>query len=232
MIAQHGSVENALQQTAMRLFAAEDASATAERTITDLRGKLPGDGALVLPKAEAAEYAKVIALKLTPDQIVERVKKAGELEGTVAQTALEKLAREAATAAGLDPEAFAAHAAAKGLHIELKDTPVIEKGKTVTKKLPHVRPAADDKALLVALSEYTSKLPAYDQRALTATGAPGAPAAPAGTPWPGGQQPSTPAASTGDRVGDYMAKLAERGKARPNPLIPRQAPQPAAAATP
>jgi hypothetical protein len=225
LLQRHGTAEAALRAVSVEKFTAEDLVAAHEATIKDLRGKIPAEGSIVLPKAEAATFAALKALG-TPEEITAKVKRAGDLETTVAQSALDKLAREAATVSGLDPEAFAAHAAAKGLHIEMKDGQVVEKGKAVTKKLPHVRPADDEKAPLVALSEYTSKLPAYDQRALQAVATD---PAPTGTAWPAGQQPTAPVTTSGDKVGDYITKLAERGKAKPHPLIPARPAQPVGA---
>lgn len=174
LIAQHGSVENALRQLVTQSITTDTTIADLRREVADFKAKLP-DGSIVLPKTEAENYAKVVALKLTPDEIVTGLKERDALKGETSKHALEKLARESAATAGLDPDAFAAHAQTQGLHIELKDVTVVEKGKSVVKKVPHVRPAADDKAALVPLSDYTTTLPAYDQRALKAT-------APAPTP--------------------------------------------------
>lgn len=222
MIAEHGSIENALRATATRMFAAQDSLATVTGERDTLSRRLP-EGSVVLPKAEAESFAKLQALG-TPAEIEAKVKKAGELEGTVAATALEKLAKDAAAAAQFDPDAFAAHAAAKGLYIELKDTPVIEAGKTVTKKVPHVRPAANAAAPLVPLTDYAGTLPAFEQRALKAT----APVAPVGPEYPA-QRPTQDSPSTGDKVGDFLAKRNAAARSKPNPLFPaRPATQPVA----
>ena len=180
MIAQHGTVENALRATAMRLFTAEDSAAGLTSQVDQYKAKLP-EGAIVLTKEAAAGWAKLQDLKLTPDQIIERVSKYPTLESSIAERDAEQLHRKAAPLAGLDPDAFADHAKTKKLHVELKPVTVVENGKSVTKEVPHVRPAADDKAPLVAASEYVGKLPAHEQRSLK----PG-PAAttPVGTPYP------------------------------------------------
>jgi hypothetical protein len=202
-IARYGTAEAAVAVLLQDLDAAQRTAEAHARALEENKKLVPGADKVVLAKADADELAKYRALNLVPEKITEALTERDTLKGTVAQSALERLAREAATASGLDPEAFAAHAAAKGLHIELRDTPVVEHGKTVTKKLPHVRPAADDKAQLVALSEYTSKLPAYDQRALQAVA--GTPA-PTGTAWPSGQQPTPITGSPSGAVNTYLDK--------------------------
>lgn len=213
----HGTAESALRAVSAELFTVQDQVATLTTQLTEARGKIPAEGSVVLPKAEADNLAKIRALG-TVDEIVAGMKERGELKTQTAANALEKLAREAATALGFDPEAFADHAKTKGLHIEMRDAQVVEAGKTVTKKLPHVRPAADANAPLKVLSEYSAALPAHEQRALKPTAA--APP-PTGTLHPV-QSPPPPAGTTGDAVSDYLTKRNALAAARPNPLAPRQ----------
>lgn len=203
LLATHGTVENALRSLVLQSATTEQTIATLTAERDDLRAKLPKAGDVVIPKAEAVEYAKVAALNLKPDELVAKVKQADELQRKDSTRTLTDQARDAASAAGLDPEAFAALAQAKGLHIEMKDLQVLEKGKTVTKKVPHVRPAADDKAALVPVADYTKTLPAFEQRALQATVAP---TTPVGSPWIPGQVPTPGSPVNSNATENYLNK--------------------------
>ncbi|HEV8178555.1 MAG TPA: hypothetical protein VGP44_12830, partial [Gemmatimonadales bacterium] len=177
MIAEHGTIEHALRATAGRMFAAQDSLATVTGERDTLRAKLP-EGAVVLPKAEAETFATLKALG-TPAEITAKVKRADELETTVATTSAKEQARAVATAGQLDPEAFVDYALRVKLPMELRDVQTTEHGKTVTKKMPFVRNPADEKAAFVPVSDYVGSLPAHEQRALQAS----APATPTGQPY-------------------------------------------------
>jgi hypothetical protein len=199
MIAEHGTVENALRAVSMRYFAASDAQATAERAAAELRAKLP-DGSLVLPKAEAESFAKLQALG-TPAEIEAKVKKAGELEAAVATTTAKEQARAAALAGQVDPDAFVDYALRTKLPIELRDMAVVENGKTVTRKVPYVRNPADDKAAFVPLTDYMGTLPAHEQRALKPSG----PALVTGVEYPA-QRPTSPTGTTVHPADEYLSR--------------------------
>lgn len=223
MIAQHGTIESALRATAMRLFTAEDSVSGLTAAVDQYKAKLP-DGSIVLTKEAAAGWTKLQDLKLTPDQIIERVQKYPTLESSIAERDAEQLYRQAAPLAGLDPDAFADHAKTKKLHVELRDATVKENGKDVTKKLPHVRPAADDKAPLVLATEYVGTLAAHEQRALK----PGGPTTTTTTATPYPESRPTPAGgASGDAVKDFIARRNQTAESRPNPFAPPR--QPAAA---
>lgn len=209
LIAQHGSVDNALRHLVLESVTTADTVRAHERTIADLRAKVPADGAVVLPKAEAESLVKLKALG-TVDEIVAGMKERGELKAAAEKALADQAHRSTAKAAGLDEDAFAAHALRESLETEMRDAQVVEAGKTVTKKVPFVRKAGDPKAPFVAASEYVTKLPAHEQRALKPTVTP---TAPAPTPWPSGQQP-TPDAP----VNPVDAYIARRNAPRP----PRQ----------
>jgi hypothetical protein len=184
-IARYGTAEAAVAVLLQDLDASQRTAEAHSRALEEAKKQIPGAEKVVLEKKDADELAAYRALNLAPEKVTAVLTERDTLKGEVAKAALERLAKDAAAAAKLDPDAFAAHAATKGLYIELRDGTVTENGKPVQKKIPHVRPAADDKAPLVALSEYTGKLPAYEQRALAA-----APSAPAGVPYLA-QEPSS-----------------------------------------
>lgn len=219
MIAQHGTLDNAMRATATRMFEAEDRVAAVSAERDAFKAKVPGEGDLVIPKAEAKEFKKVVDLGMTPDDIVAAVKERDALKGKDSARTLADQGREAGTAHGFDPEATAAMVQAKGLHVEAKDVQTVEKGKTVTKKIYHVRPSADANAPLVPLTDFAAKLPAFEQRALKPTAA--APT-PTGTEWPV-HRPAAPEATDGKSIVDSYISKANAPK--------RQAPQPAAAAS-
>lgn len=215
LLARHGSAEAALRAMSGELFAAQDAQATAERTIAELRAKVPADGYVVLPKAEAENFAKLKALG-TVDEIQTGMKERDSLKGEVGKTKAERAARDAAAAAGLDADAFVAYALRENLPVEMRDTQVTDKGKTTTKKMPFVQKPGDDKAPWVALGEYTGTLPAHDQRALKAVAT--APT-PTGTPYI--QQAPSTAGATSNPLDAYIAQR----------NAPKQRPAAAAAAS-
>lgn len=204
MIAEHGTVENALRAVATRMFAVQDSLATVTSERDTARGQLPKAGDLMLPKAEAAEYAKVVALNLKPDEIVAKVKQADDLQRKDSTRTLADTAKEAGKDHGYDQDGLAAMATAKGLHLEPKDVLVSENGKAITKKVWHVRPASDAAAQLVPVTDYVAKLPAFEQRALAAT--PVAPVTPVGSPWVPGQVPTPAGGNPNDFTGAYIAR--------------------------
>ncbi len=217
LLAQHGTVKNAL-----RHLIAQSTAHDAE--LAALRAKLPPEGAVVLTKDAAANWQKLQDLKLSPEQISQAVKERDDLKGSVARGEAEKAARSAAKVAGLDEDAFVAHALGAKLQTEIRDQTVTEHGKSVTKKVAFVRPEGDDKAPYKPISEYTGALPAYEQRALQAT-------APAPTSGPAfiEQRPTAPTGGGSDYTSDFLAKRNARAAARPNPFLPKPvAPQPVA----
>lgn len=226
LVSRHGSAEAALAIVSSQLIAYED-KATADATeIADLRKKVPADGTVVLSPDQRKQWDAFQTLKLTPEQVAEIAKERDTLKGTLSDRDREALARQAATAAGFDPDALVDLARTKGLHIEIRDGTVKENGKDVAKKIPHVRPAADEKAPLVTLTEYAGKLAQHEQRMLKPTGAT---QQQTGTPWPT-QNPSPPGGTaTGDKVGEFIAQRNTSAAAKPSPFAPPR--QPAAATT-
>lgn len=224
LLAQHNTPEAAIRHLVLQSITTDQTVADLRAQVTSLTEKAPKAGDLVIPKAEATEYLKVTALGLKPDEIVAKVKRAGELEATVAKGETDKTARAVAVAGGYDPDAFADYALRTGLPMELRDSQVREGGKTVTKKVPYVRKPGDDKAPFVPASEYVASLPAHEQRALAATQA-----APTGVPHPAQTvEPLAPDPS-GSSLDQFRRQVAADRAARPNPLVPR-APAPAGAA--
>ncbi len=221
MIAQHGTVEHALRAVALRLFTAEDAAAGLTAQVDQYKARLP-EGAVVLLKAEAEKVATLKALG-TVEAIVAGMKERDTLRSTVTAAEQDTAFRALATAAQVDPEAFVALARAKGWVGELRDGPVVEHGKTVTKKIPHVRPASDEKAPFQPVGEVVKALAPHEQRALAL--APTGAHSPGPTPHPAERPtPTTGTPSGDDEAGHFMAQAQAARDARPNPMIPRPVP--------
>ena len=209
LLQQFGSAEAALSSLSTQLITHQTKAEEDLRTIGELRAQIPdATKMVVLPKEKAELLGKFEALKLTPEQVTEGLKEMDTLKGTVHTYGIEKLSREGAPNIGFDPEATVDLIAGKQLHVELREVDVeVEKNgkkEKVKKKVPFVRPAADEKAQLQPLSEYAKTLPAFEQRALAATAQPPVNQPATGQEWPG-QTPATtgsenPAASIMQQV--------------------------------
>jgi hypothetical protein len=229
MVAEHGSIDNAVRVLALRAITAEDTAATLSGQVAAL--KLP-EGARVLTKAEADAWTPVLTLK--PEEVVAGLKERDTLKAKDEQRTLGEQARMAAPLAALDPEAFEAYVRDKKLPIEMRDTQVNERGKTITKKMPFTRTPNDDKAAWQPLDQYVGTLPAFEQRALKATTAAGtAPATPAPASatatWPASRA-SAPPAPAGAPVDEFITRRDADNAKRRNPLFPA-APVPPVAAS-
>ena len=127
-----------------------------------LKKQIPGEGAVVLTGADAAAWEAVKALPVKPGELAGVIEERDALKATIAQRDREKLHHDAAEALGWKPTVLTKLAATEGLHIEMKEAEVEEKdstGKTVKvkKPVPHVRPAADEKAALVPLASFAEE---------------------------------------------------------------------------
>jgi hypothetical protein len=185
-IARYGSAEAAVSVLLQELDASERTAAGHATALENLQKQLPGADKAVMSKADADELAKYRALNLAPEKVTEVITERDTLKGEMSKAAAEKTYREVAKVAGLDEDAFVAHALPQNLPTELRDTQVIEHGKTVTKKVAYIRNPKDDKAPFVAAADYVGGLAAHEQRALKAT----ASSAPTGVPYLE-QQPSS-----------------------------------------
>lgn len=122
-----------------------------------LQGMIPAAGAIVLTGDDATAWPKFKALNLAPDKISEALKETDSLRAKITERDKADVLTRAADAMGYKPSAFVKIAAAEGLHIEFKDVQVKDDDKTVTKSLPHVRKANDEKASLELLDTYAER---------------------------------------------------------------------------
>ena len=80
MVAQHGTLENALRATAMRLFTAEDSVASLTGQVDQYKAKLP-EGSLVLTKDAATTWGKLQDLQANPGSDCRGIEGAGHPQG-------------------------------------------------------------------------------------------------------------------------------------------------------
>jgi hypothetical protein len=235
LMQRHGSTEAALAFLATANITQEDRIETLNAENKAYREKLP-EGSTVISAAEAKNLEKLKALG-TIDQIVAGFEEGKTLKAEKVERETREGAKTLAKAAGADEEAFAEHYTGRKLKGEVRNVETVEHGQKVTKGLLYVQ--AGDKEPWVSWSEYLTKLPAHEQRALTPVPTQGQPPRPgqppvAGVPFPVITPPARPGeAPSGDPVNDYMTKRNAVAAAKPNPILgPRpQAPAKAGAAS-
>jgi hypothetical protein len=196
----------------------------AEAEVGRLGALVPAQGAVVLKPEEAKDWDIFKALGKA-DDVKKQLEELPALRTTVSTAERSKQASDVARLLGWVPEATA-EVLGKGLVVSLVDGKNA-KGEAV--KVPHVRPANDEKAATVPLTDWVKTNAAHLTPALTATGGSS-----------GHSQMTTPPApfpvlsaggipaATGDPVADFAKQAQAARDARPNPLIP---PRTAAATT-
>lgn len=128
-------------------------------TITELKKKVPADGAIVLVGEEAKSYTALKELKLTPDQIKTLQTEHGDLKTKVTEQEYKALVGQAAGDA-YNADTLYDLLGMKGQRIVMKEMIVPDekdKTKTVKKNVPHVRKASDDKAAEEDLKTYVER---------------------------------------------------------------------------
>lgn len=196
-----------------------------EEALADATGKIPKDGSVVVPKADADELVEWRKIGTKPADVAATVKKAGELEAKVGAA---ETATNAKTAADFlkwpNSEALAGVISDKKLVLELRDETV--EGKTI--KVPYVK-GSEENATFSKLSEFAEKnlvayLPAF-KAAPASTGTPGS----TSTAPHGGTifNPQVPAGGTAPSSGgiadDVLAKRNQRATSVGNALRPAAA---------
>lgn len=114
----------------------------------------PADGTVVLTAEEAKRWEALQKIEGDPADIAKRLERGAQAETELTEFRSRELDREAAEAVGYKATVLSDLRKTKGLAMEMRDAVVEEKGKKVTKKLPHVRPSADEKAQWTPLREY------------------------------------------------------------------------------
>jgi hypothetical protein len=241
LIARYGSRDRALEALAKDNFDLREDKRELGEELDQVKTKVVPDGAVVLtgPKAEAWKKIDALAteLKLPEDKIgdtvVERVKKAGTLEGEKQKDALSAKRKEVAKAAGVNGDVLDPLLEQFGLEVETREVEVQDAtGKSLGKKpVAHVRKTADANAPWEKLSDVIARdgSPLKPFAAALAT----KPAGQAGTAGSGGNAgtPGTPGITFPEQQGgdsgtggaslvdDFLKKDRERAN-RPNPLRP------------
>ena len=205
-----------------RVMELENENQSLEQEITRLSGLIPVAGSVVLSAEDAKAWDIFKALGKADDVKKLVTEEVPALRTKVSDAERKTAATDAASALGWNPDATTALIADKQLVVTLVDGKDKD-GKAI--KVPHVRPAADEKAQATPLTEWVEKNAAYLTPALTAKsagGTGGASQGTQGTPFPvqrgGGSSPTA-----GDPVADFLKQSNDARAARPNPLIPRTA---------
>lgn len=194
-----------------------------ETELDRVSAQLPAQGAVVLVGDEAKAWDVFKGLGKPEDVKKALVEELPALRSKVTGSETATAASEAAKLLGWNPDATIGAITDKGLVVSFVDG-TDAKGAAV--KVPHVRPANDDKAATVPLADWVKNKAAYLTPALTATGGTSTTQSTQSTstptPFPILPAGGSPAA-TGDPVADFANKAQAARDARPNPLVPRTA---------
>jgi hypothetical protein len=208
-----------------RIAELEQENQRLETELDRVSGQLPPQGAVVLAGDEAKAWDVFKGLGKPEDVKKALAEELPALRSKVTGTETATAATEAAKLLGWNAAATVGAITDKGLVVSLVDGKDKD-GKAI--KVPHVRPAGDDKAATVPLADWVSTNAAYLTPALTATGGSsgsggtGTQSTTPLTPFPVLSAGGSPAA-TGDPVADFANRAQAARDARPNPLVPRTA---------
>lgn len=119
-------------------------------------GALP-EGAVILKPDEAKQWEAFKALKLEPSKVSEALTERDTLKQDLAQRDRDALVRDAAEAVGFNPKVLADQVRLRELHLEMREVEREQDGEKKKVKVPHVRPAKDDKAQLEPLDAYAER---------------------------------------------------------------------------
>lgn len=128
-----------------------------ERENEELAAKLPSADAVILTGDDAKSWPAFKALGISADKAKEALKERDTLKAELAERDKEKLIATAAEKVGYNPKVLADQVALRKLHVEMRDVTEKVDGKDVVTKVPHVRPANDDKATLEPLTAYAER---------------------------------------------------------------------------
>lgn len=239
LLAQYGTLENALAQLSQQLVQWSDAYAGLERTHNDLRARVPADGAVVIPKEQKPLWDAVVALNTDAAGLQKIAKEHGEW-GTERTTNMRGSTHQHAAAVyRWNAEVLGAELERRGMDVEMRATQVSDgRGGFQQQNLPYVRKRGDAAAAWEPLAPFVGRefSPAYQQALQVAAGqpgqppvagqppapVPGAPPAPVmapapGVPWHSTAPPATQPVNQ-DFVGDFVKDAQKSRDARPSPI--------------
>lgn len=189
----------------------------------DMARRLEGipPGAVILTGEDAKAWPAFKALNLTPEKVQEAVKQRDELQGQLSARDRDAAISEFAKKNGLNETVLADQVRLRNLHVEMKEVTVTDKdGKTETRKVPHVRPAADDKAALEPITAYIERdlkeYPGLRTQGGSGSGS-GTTGGAQGVPYPE-QKSGASGGTAGSTIDKHIREQNERAAARPNPL--------------
>jgi hypothetical protein len=128
-----------------------------ERENEELSSKIPDSAAVVLSGDDAKAWPAFKALGVTAEKAKDALKERDELKAQLKERDAKDLIAQAAELVGYNAKVLTDQVALRKLHLELKDVTEKIDGKDVVKKVPHVRPQADEKAALEPLTTYAER---------------------------------------------------------------------------
>lgn len=234
MIRRYGSTEAALQALSRENYEYRDRHRQDKKRIDELEEE--HENATILAGDDAKEWTAFQELKIKAADVKTAIVKRDELQAKVDATDRATLHSQAAQAAGYKPTVLSKLLETEKLHLEFRDVSETKDGKTETKKVPHVRLAADEKATLVPLTQHVEQhlkdfLPALkadaaqggggQQQGGGATGSESGGTS-AGVAWPA-QSGGSSGGGSSDMVTKFLTDQAEAAKKIRDPLAPKTA---------
>ena len=125
--------------------------------LTELKGKAPAEGDVVLKGEDAKAWAAIVALQVPVADVATRLKTATEAEAKLKTYERQDGARKAAELVGYDADVLLDRLDRDALHLEIVTSTEKVDGEDVTKQVPRVRKSADAAAQLQDLTAYTDQ---------------------------------------------------------------------------
>lgn len=244
LASQGNDARRALGQLADENLAYRRQRKALRQQVEQLTARLPKEGAVVLTGDDAKAWEAYKALG-KPEELKKKVDRSAELETKLADRDRQTVIDEAAGAVQYNKDVLGEEIRRRDLHLEMREVTETVNGQTVKKKVPHVRPAKDEKATLEPLTTYAERDMKPYLVALKATGdasasggggtngtssssagaAGGSTGGGSGATWPAQSGTGGGSGGSGNVLDAFLTGKQERDKARSNPL------RPAAAAT-
>ena len=228
----YGTYERAAQVLASENWDYRRKNKDLNAQVVTLQSRVPADGAIVLTGDDAKAWPQIKALNLTGEKLVERVKRADELEQTVVAEQRQKVREEAAKAQGWNATVLSPLLDQHKLDVDMRDVLVKDaSGKESTQKVPYVRKSDDKNAAWEKLSDVVDRDPVLKAfipalkvvpQGGSTNGASGSTSAGSTSvvmPEQSGTQNGSQSQGGGSLLDRHLQRVKERAN-RPNPLNP------------
>lgn len=158
LIHKYGSRDRAIEELARQTYELREDRREADEEIETLKTQIAPKDSVVLTGDDKKKWDAVKAIDLPGEKIVERVKKADELETTNKKTELSTKRKAVATAAGMSGDVLDPLLDQFGLEVETKEIQIQgADGKMTAKQVAHVRKAGDANAAWEKLSDFVAR---------------------------------------------------------------------------